>query len=178
MKAYTKILAAQPSDINEHLGTLHDLVVSQGAKRVLELGVRDGVSTVALLEGVLETKGALISLDIDPCVNAQRQIKYYKLNGPWTFVQDDDIAYAKTLNPEEPFDLIFVDTSHVYEHTKAEIEVYMPLLRPGGVMAFHDTESFPKDVKKPIEEFMEAHPDYSFENDPRCNGLGIVRKPA
>jgi predicted O-methyltransferase YrrM len=41
------------------------------------------------------------------------------------------------LAPEQ-FDLIFIDADHSYEGVRADIELSLPLLRPGGVLAFHD----------------------------------------
>jgi hypothetical protein len=35
-----------------------------------------------------------------------------------------------------------VDTSHLYEHTKKEIEAYFPLLNEHGIICFHDTNIY------------------------------------
>ena len=37
-----------------------------------------------------------------------------------------------------PFDFIFVDGGHDYETVQNDYEKYWPMVRPGGVMAFHD----------------------------------------
>lgn len=174
---YTQAHAAKGTDIHEHLPTLHSLVVNSGAKDVLELGVREGESTVALLEGVAATGGHLTSLDITPCEKARAMIESYGLAGRWTFMVEDDLFFAKNQNAGRTWDLIFVDTSHLYEHTKNEIEAFEPLLRPGGHMVFHDTASFPDGVLRPIQEYLGARSGYVFDNRLNCNGLGIVRKP-
>ena len=36
-------------------------------------------------------------------------------------------------------DVFFLDTSHEYEHTLAELRAYMPRVAPGGIALFHDT---------------------------------------
>src|SRR5690348_17788993 len=36
-------------------------------------------------------------------------------------------------------DVFFLDTSHEYDHTLAELRAYMPRVAPGGVALFHDT---------------------------------------
>ena len=35
-------------------------------------------------------------------------------------------------------DLLFIDGDHTYEGVKADFDAYAPLVRPGGVIAFHD----------------------------------------
>ena len=74
-------------------------------------------------------------------------------------------------------DLIFIDTSHLAEQTTKEIAAYEPILRPGGIMVFHDTVSFYDGVFKPIKKFLKTHLGWTMENKTNCNGLGILRKP-
>lgn len=40
--------------------------------------------------------------------------------------------------PEEYFDWIYIDTTHCYEGTKAELEYYASKIKSGGVIAGHD----------------------------------------
>lgn len=160
----TSIHAQKNTDIAGHLITLYSSATSIQAKKVLELGVRYGESTVALCEAVHETGGELISVDINPCDAAKDAIREHGFSKRWTFIQSDDIQYGLSLEAGIVFDLIFVDTSHEYDHTKKEIEVFEPKLRGGGIMCFHDTELAQAGVKKSIEEFLLAHRNYSLEN--------------
>lgn len=165
------------SDINEHLLPLYSLVLWLNAKRVLELGVRTGESTLALGEGVLATGGRLYSVDIEDSPDAVRKADSCGFKASWTFVKSDDIKFGLGWPKDVLFDLIFIDTSHQYEHTKSEIEIFDPLLRPGGIMAFHDTVSHPEGVLKPMRDFVLKHPGYQLENLKNQNGLGVIRKP-
>ena len=38
-------------------------------------------------------------------------------------------------------DLLFIDGDHSYEGVRADFENYSPLVRPGGLIAFHDVDS-------------------------------------
>src|SRR5581483_12486208 len=40
---------------------------------------------------------------------------------------------------EPGIDVLFIDTSHLYEHTKQEIAAWFPLLAPEARVFFHDT---------------------------------------
>lgn len=175
---YTLIHAKRPTDIHEHLVTLYNLVKSLNAKLVLELGVNTGESTIALLEAVAATGGKLVSVDQQDLVQTRPMLEKYGLTGRWEFHKMDDIKFGLEVWPKGvQADIIFVDTSHQYAQTKREIEVFEPLLRPGGIMVFHDTVSYHKGVQVPISEFLVTHKGWPYENRKNCNGLGILRKP-
>lgn len=175
---YTLEHSKHPTDIHQHLVTLHDLVTGLGAKLVIELGVNTGESTIALLEAVHATNGLLVSVDQQDLPDTRPMLEKYGLTGRWQFNLSDDIAFGLAWPKEKKADLIFVDTSHQYAHTKREIEIYEPILRSGGIMVFHDTVTCYDGVQKPINQFLKTHKDYKYENKSNCNGLGILRKPA
>lgn len=170
--------AKKPTDIHEHLETLYNLVTSITAKTVIELGVNLGESTVALLEAVHATEGTLISVDVQLRSNVVPMLTGYGLISRWNFHLSGDLVYARTWPADKKADLIFIDTCHTFDHTTKEIAAYEPILRPGGIMVFHDTVSFFDGVQKPINEFVKTHRDYKYENKTNCNGLGILRKPS
>jgi len=173
---YTLEHSKKATDIHQHLVTLHGLVTSLKARTVIELGVNTGESTVAFLEAV--TDGILTSVDQQDLPQTRPMLEAYGLTARWQFHKLDDIKFALEVWPKGKLaDLIFVDTSHQYAHTKLEIDTYEPILRPGGIMAFHDTVSCYDGGQKPINEFLKSHP-WPFENKLNCNGLGILRKPA
>src|SRR6516164_4523978 len=59
----------------------------------------------------------------------------------------DEILVMDTHDPRTPvavakyapFDFLFIDTDHAYHSVKDEYEKYGPMVRLGGVIAFHDT---------------------------------------
>jgi len=169
--------AKKGTDIHQHLETLYNLVTSIQAKTVIECGVNTGESTVALLEAVHATGGILISVDIQELPNVRPMLTSYGLIDRWNFNLSDDIKFGQAWPADKKADLIFIDTSHTFDHTVREIEVYEPILRPGGIMVFHDTVTFYDGVRKPINMFLKTHKDWPFENKNNCNGLGILRKP-
>lgn len=169
-------VASTPSDIWLHLPRFVELVVRSKATKVLELGTRTGVSTIAWLHALEQTGGHLWSVDIDtqPAIGQHPH---------WTFIQGDDMNPAVQAQLPEPFDIVFLDTSHHYQHTKDELDRYQHMVRRGGIIVCHDTElpipegappgdpQFP--VKRAIEEFVAATGRRWF-NFPDCWGLGII----
>ena len=148
--------AANNSDIKDHLPYFVELCTIHNIQTVIELGVRGGVSTAAWLWGLEQTGGHLYSVDIDPAP--------YQADN-WTFIQGDDLLIADQL-PDKA-DIIFVDTSHTYEQTKAEIELYLP--RTQKFMLFHDTAVAEFGVRAALDELCPG-----WTERPTSNGLGIV----
>jgi predicted O-methyltransferase YrrM len=165
------------SDIQDHLPALREFA---RGKRVVELGVRGGNSTAAFLAGVELDGGHVWSVDI---MAPQVPAEWFE-SVLWTFTLGDDLEVADRL--PDGVDVVFVDTSHHYGHTAAEIAVYAPKLRPGGVMLFHDTElerpyEAPADdppfpVRVAIDRAAESL-GWQTEFISGCSGLGILRKP-
>ena len=58
----------------------------------------------------------------------------------------DESAYHGTI------DLAFVDGAHSYEYVKSDSEKAWKMLRPGGIIAWHDCVSSHRDVVKYIKE--------------------------
>lgn len=169
-----QLLCSTKSDIYEHLPRLAELCVVLDAQHVIELGCRTGVSTVAWLYGLEQTGGRLTSVDIDPAPPLAEWPH-------WRFVQGDDCDPAVVAQLDTA-DIVFIDTSHRYEHTLAELHIYRHLVRPGGRIVLHDTElewplgvpsrpRFP--VRAAVEEFCESE-RFGWSNNPRCWGLGEI----
>ncbi len=136
--------ADAPSDMHDHLGALFAETLAARPRLIIELGTRGAVSTRALLAAAEVADAEVVSVDIQDCSSLDMSERFARR---WRFVRSDDIAFAG-----EPFALfcaerglppqaeaIFIDTSHTYEQTRAELEHWLPRLAPEGVMMFHDT---------------------------------------
>lgn len=118
---------------------------------IVELGVRSGNSTLSLLNAIeMIGRGKLYSVDIDPCEEAHSAVQEAGLYHHWYFHLGDSVEFYREIGS---CDFIFIDTSHEYEQTMREIEVWGPMVRLGGVMVFHDTLST-DGVRRAIDEFL------------------------
>ncbi len=161
----------QPTDIHEHLQTLHMLTIELNLKNILELGTRTGESTIALLSATKELGGKMTSVDVDPCQEVKEKVKQLNLEGYWNFIQHDDLK----LEWNQQIDHLFIDTSHTYEHTIEEFKKFEPFVRKGGLITLHDIVSCPP-VLDAINDFIKNRDDIHFYKFFHNNGLGVLRK--
>lgn len=170
------------SDIQEYLPFLFDQACTR--PRILELGSRKGNSTLAFLAAAGISGGHVWSGDITDVTKDPQGMGPWRNAKRWTFVCGSDMdPEVQTWFPDE-VDLLFLDTSHEYGHTLAELHAYMPRLAPGGIALFHDTHlmSWPGydwlGEKSPVWTALDdycAETGRIWENLPGKYGLGIIR---
>jgi cephalosporin hydroxylase len=129
----------EPTDISDHLERLFAEALQMDPETIVECGVRGGESTF-VFERVARLTGAdVVSVDVE-------ETTYESDYDGWRFVQSDDIAFADDFGGwcaehdiDAGIDVLFIDTSHRYDHTVAEIEAWFPHLADEAVVLFHDT---------------------------------------
>lgn len=134
------------SDINEHISDLYDL--SKQCDTILELGTRTCVSSWAFAKGLVDAAKLneldkwLVSVDLERHPNVLRlqealsmECDMKKIRVHHSFVEGNDLHVPL---PLESFDMVFIDTWHVYGQLKRELVRFAPLAKKYIVM--HDTE--------------------------------------
>lgn len=168
--------AGSGSDIGAHLPRLFELASTPFVK-VIELGVRSGDSTSAFLAAAEANGGEVWSVDVvQPNVpESWSELPF------WYLTMGDDLEVSDRL--PDNVDIVFIDTSHTFEQTKAELELYWGKVKPGGRIVLHDTElerpdaspvsdpDFP--VMVAVREFCQKM-GFSVEWVTGCYGLGVV----
>ncbi len=137
------VVAYATNDIKARLHELYLLACDAPGASLVELGVRGGDSTRALLAACEDTGKTLYSYDIEDCEprvrfeTARMGLGWFKAD--WNFFEMDSVRAAKKLPPlSGSVGLVFVDTDHTHETTKQEIEAWAPHVLPGGYLVFHD----------------------------------------
>ena len=179
---YNKIVI-EPSDIFKHLPTLKKY--SEQSKVVVELGVRTGLSTIALLMGRPQK---LYSYDIKKYPEIDSIIHMAKEAGlDFTFTEANDLEIEI---PE--CDMLWIDSYHVAPQLSKELSLHAGKAR--HFIAFHDTFTFWEQGEQPytevagkgldsqqglkyaIEPFLQQHPNWVLEyRTDENNGLLVLR---
>lgn len=123
------------SDIDQHLLTMFGIAIGVRAKKILELGVRDGNSTRALVAAAFLTGGKLTSVDIKPTNFRPPEF----MGNSWDFWEADAIKFLElAIEQGSSYELILVDDNHQYPHVKRELELMSHLVGPSSVVLLHD----------------------------------------
>lgn len=161
------------SDINYHLPKLKEL--ASQSDHITEMGVRGGVSTIALLMGNPKT---LISYDINPIPQFLLTLNH---TTNFQFIQSNVLEIEI-----QPTDLLFIDTYHNYNQLSQELKLHGNKVRK--YIAFHDTFSFGYNgesyygteedgILPAIEEFLIKYPEWYIEyNTNENNGFMVIKK--
>ena len=135
IKSNLQKLIQTHGDINEHLQFLYEL--STECDSILECGVRTVVSTWAFMNGLLDNKNPVKKL---VCCDLKRSPSIDQVETlcnttkiTFTFFEESDLTI-----PMQEYDMIFIDTWHIYGHLKRELNKMHPYAKKYIVM--HDTE--------------------------------------
>lgn len=143
---YKKVLIYSNSrngDISSHLPALFCYTIMQQPKLIVEAGVRGGESTTAFLKALkFCDRVKLIGLDIEcSCASS------YPISSDTLFICMNDLDftnyYQNSFIQNSKIDIVFIDTSHLYQHTMQELKIFEPLLSENGAMIFHDSNVTP-----------------------------------
>lgn len=166
------------SDISYHFDTFNRLIEEHDVRWIIELGTRDGHSTSCFLVRAMQRAGHVWSVDINPNGLVPRR--------GWTMIVGNDLDPDVFSQLPDSCDLLFIDTSHAYDHTVLELSMYGPKVRPGGLILLHDTAlEHPEDrdlhlpaqepwpVRRAMTEYADLH-GYAWSEDEASWGLGVI----
>ena len=153
-------------DVCQFIGSL---IKMNGYKNILEIGVFEGETSVKMIEA-LPIGGKYTGIDI----NDYRKIDFNKAGKGWNFILGESIKVLANM-PEHHFDFIFVDGDHSWENILPEFKEIERVIKPGGVIAYHDTIHIP-DVKKLIEYVNHYKYNTITLNTSEGRGLSLIQR--
>jgi predicted O-methyltransferase YrrM len=186
--------AISPSQVEVEIRSLYDLVKEMQPSYVCEIGTDKG-GTFYLWCQTATDDALLISLDLPSRGNycperlqlyslfrkcKSQQIKFLPCN---SHLQQSLDSVQLKLNGNK-LDFLFIDGDHTYEGVKKDYEMYSPLVRKGGIIAFHDIRTVREDCgvmqfwRELCEEIEETRRcEFAVQDfGPLGAGIGVVFK--
>lgn len=102
---------------------------------MVDLGVRYGYSSEALVRGSSDNRCIVHGVDID----FSRLPRTLRLAPNYEYTAGDSATAGRYWNPLRKVSLLFVDTIHVKEMILVELFAWSPHLHAGSTVVFHDT---------------------------------------
>jgi len=124
-----------PQDSDRHVLTCFSMAMQIHAKKVLELGVRTGNTTLPFLCAAKELGGMVHSVDLDATTfRCPDDLRVY-----WKFFQSDAISWLEQQRDQgAQYDLVYIDDWHAYDHVRRELEIIDSMVTPSSIILLHD----------------------------------------
>jgi predicted O-methyltransferase YrrM len=124
-----------PQDSDRHVLTCFSMAMQIHAKKILELGVRTGNTTLPFLCAAKELGGMVHSVDLDATTfHCPDDLRVY-----WKFFQSDAISWLEQQRSQgAQYDLVYIDDWHAYDHVQRELEIIDSMVTPSSIILLHD----------------------------------------
>lgn len=145
-------------------------------KVILEIGVHLGHSLKAW-QDAFEPK-RMIGIDTESNAVIEAYINTHELKCNFLIADSHDpltLGAVKVYLDEDKVDFLFIDGDHMYDGVKLDFEMYKPLVRKGGIIAFDDMDLFDNEgveVYKFWDEIKDSYKSDSYHAD--SNGIGVI----
>lgn len=194
-KVYDAIKVATEIGMHQHEGEIGPFAMWLSTRKphhVLEIGTLKG-GTAALWHGI--ATGRVVTVDLpngrfggadhgytDDRVAERNEALENRFPRMLCTALDshdpDSPRIVSNYNDGELFDFLFIDGDHTYEGVKRDFEMYSPLVRKGGIIAFHDILDTPvhRAAGCEVDRFWRELPPHKAEfsiNGP-WGGIGVT----
>ena len=182
-------ISIAPYQVRDEIQRFLEVAKEIKPKTIVEIGTALG-GTLYLLTKIADTNAKLVSIDL-PGGLFGGGYERWRIPLIQSFARDSqEIVLMRNDSHEEEtvrklkdtiggvgIDLLFIDGDHRYEGVRKDFEMYSPLVRKGGIIAFHDICPGPPDavggVPKFWKETMGKYRNMPIINDQGQGGCGI-----
>jgi predicted O-methyltransferase YrrM len=160
-------ISIKPIQISYEIVKLLELVAELKPKVILEIGTAGG-GTLFLFTRVADSEALIISIDLPavfgllgegyPMWKIPLYKSFSKEKQKIFLIQGDShsietLRKIKEILRDDKIDFLFIDGDHSYEGVKKDFEMYSPLVRKGGIIAFHDIVPRRQETRCEVDKF-------------------------
>jgi predicted O-methyltransferase YrrM len=182
-------ISINPAQIPEEIQKFLEIAQKIEPKTIVEIGTAKG-GTLYLLSKIADKKAKIISIDLPgglfgggyehrkiPLLRSFSQYSQEIVLLRADSHEEETVRKLKDILGGGEIDLLFIDGDHRYEGVRKDFEMYSPLVRKGGIIAFHDIcPGPPEDVGGvPLfwKETMRKYRNMPIIKDQSQSGYGI-----
>ena len=173
---------------HDHVPFGYDIVAALRPEKVVELGTYSGMSFFAFCQAMQEQNidGSVYAVDtwegdehtgnygedVFNKVNRHARDRYRAIS----YLLRMTFSEAAAQFDADSIDLLHIDGLHTYEAVREDFETWYPLVKPGGIILFHDIEARMNGfgVRHYWAELESEYTTFAFKHG---YGLGVLRKP-
>jgi predicted O-methyltransferase YrrM len=164
--------------MQEDILILYNFTKNMGFNHVLELGIGVEANATkafayAKAQWLPSTSFTSVDFSEENLKISKKILEDFKLDKYVELIHSDSVEFLQKM-PKNYYDCIFIDTSHSFEHTIAEIELSAEKFDPAGYIFLHDTCQM--GVKNAIEYFLKKNPLFIHTEFNTPAGLGLLAK--
>lgn len=151
-------LSITPIQVRSEIVGLLELLRVEQPRRVVEIGTANG-GTLYLLTWAAAADAQILSLDIKTYDPLHRRIfeSFGRRTQQVRIMQGDSHLDATRdavgASLGGPLDFLFIDGDHSAAGVRRDYELFAPLVRPGGLIAFHDIVDGPEELVGGVPAF-------------------------
>ncbi|MBS7635674.1 class I SAM-dependent methyltransferase [Candidatus Bathyarchaeota archaeon] len=155
----------KPAQVEYEIIKLLEIVKELEPKLILEIGTAGG-GTLFLFSRIADPEATILSIDLPGGAFGGGYPEWkmslfqgFAKNGQKIKLLRADshdlntLRRVKEILGDALLDFLFIDGDHTYEGVKRDFEMYSPLVRKGGIIAFHDIVSGPPENVGGVPEF-------------------------
>jgi predicted O-methyltransferase YrrM len=183
--------AIQSQQIRSEFLELAKMVKEQNCKYIMEIGTFRG-GTLFVFSQLAAPRATVISLDfhfsfLGKVYGALQKplLRKFVRNGKSLFLLRQNSHLPETLNVirhilnGHELDFLFIDGDHSYEGVREDFMMYSPLVREGGLIAFHDVAESggSREVHRLWQELKPnyQHNEFIHQTGSSAMGIGVLR---
>lgn len=189
-----KFFNIRPSQIKWEISQLMKILTELAPETVLEIGTGWG-GTLYLWTRVATPDATLISIDLPggpfgggypkwrvpffrSFASIRQRIHLLRMNSH----DETTLHEVKRILGGSKLDFLFIDGDHTYEGVKKDFEMYSPLVRGDGIIAFHDIVEHPPETGCEVHRFWREiknnypHQEIVKDWNQGWAGIGVILK--